>query len=1315
VTTADFAPGSTTGAIAPVRALGFTVGCHAGLNVPDVQVGPTLDWAQLYSRSQTQWIGHTTYGYGDTEIVAYSERLATLFAGNVAAMTRAAKTGAANGAPTSLGAAMRDAKQRYLASTLVISPYDEKILQSWTYYGLPMYSIGEPPIVGTTTTTTDTTTTDTTTTTESAPQGFRTSSLVAAATSGPAIFGDPPLGSGAVPVSIDVSDQLAAPTFDDPDDNPDAGSYYSIDGSIVSAQNRPVQPLVDVAIPGSTTNQFAGFLITGLSSRDLPNTYVPFVSRPTVDNSIDEPRFLAGDVAFPANLQQVTDIGGGQRLLVAAGQWQNVQRLFDRISGELLPRAGNDTDAPRFLDVSGTNIDNVGANGRGVRFDVATDGDATRVVVLFREERTNNWRTLELTGSNGSWFGVAALVNGTADTNAEFFAQSVDAAGNVGITSNKIENFLTIDSNPIIGPVGVTATIDAGGAVGGRFIGDGGTFTIVPSADTTEPATFSIGTGARVPVATQGITIDVVDLGTPPAYKDGVLSLAPGDYLITARFGDGPPTTRFFVIDASGPVLSYSRDTAIWTNPTGSGLVVSANDGSGAGVRDLAVRVTAADAVLQNVTGSDTDGDGVFTAAITPIVVGPGNSARPTVAVTSSDKLDNKTTTTFPLLVDHKGPTVTIEPKSDAWSSTQVDITVTAADTDSGIASVCLTRNAGPCEPIELSGGRYTETIDTQGLTTIGVTATDVVGNETIAEPVSVRIDRTKPTVSVTRNATPSTRGPVTFTVTAADEGSGLATVCVAINGGGCGAVALTNGSFTTAELDIPAGTGTITVRADVADAAGNTNTASASATVDNIAPLVSISPKTTSWSTSPVGITVTASDAESGLASVCLRRNGSTVCGPIALTNGVYTETIPTQGLTSLEVTAADNVGNTKSDSTLVRVDTTAPTVAIRPNDSTWSAGTVEVTLDVADPGGGAASGIASVCVTTTGACVPLNPNSSGGYTTTLTVPTGTAGAPTISATARDVAGNSTTAGPVTVKIDNQAPGLTLGSDQVGTWTNAPVTVTATTDDGTGSGIGVLCLADTCDSTTPKTVVVDPGPGKAIQRTFTATATDMVGNRAAAGPIAVKVDRIAPTATLSVNGLSGIYPVGANVTVTFSCADADSGVARCELLRGTQFLSASGSHQLDTSVPGAASLSVRATDRAGNSFTTASVSVVVGYKVCRDYDPTAAKRVGAAYAITIRLCDANNNTVAAAGITLTALTINGNVDPGPGAPGGSNPSYTFSYSPSTSQFSYTLKTTGLPKGTNNFFFTTLPVPSRNIPMAELQALATNSTPFTLR
>jgi hypothetical protein len=399
--------------------------------------------------------------------------------------------------------------------------------------------------------------------------------------------------------------------------------------------------------------------------------------------------------------------------------------------------------------------------------------------------------------------------------------------------------------------VGITATIEADGNVsGGRYFGDGATFEIVPSEPTTETATFAVGLGEPYTYDPGlGITIDVLPAGSSPTYEEstGVLGLTPGNYLIKARFGDGPSTTRFFVVDGTGPSLSYSRDTSIWTLPTDSGLVVSATD-SGAGVRSLEVNVVDENGTtLQEATGVDPDGDSVFTARLDPTVVDLGAVARPTVTVEAVDEVGNVTTESFQLFVDHAKPLVTVSPKSSLWSDAAVEFTVTASDAESGLASVCLTRNDGTCELI--------------------------------------------------------------------------------------------------------------------------------------------------------------------------------------TLVDGVYTDTIDTEGLTSLEATATDNVGNTNTDSTDIRVDTTAPTVSITPNDTTWRRGEVSVTIDVSDPGGDAASGIASVCITTTGPdCVELLPDAEGNYRTTLTVPADTDGTPIISATATDNADNTTTDGPVTFYIDNKAPVVTLG-----------------------------------------------------------------------------------------------------------------------------------------------------------------------------------------------------------------------------------------------------------------------------------------------
>ncbi len=138
----------------------------------------------------------------------------------------------------------------------------------------------------------------------------------------------------------------------------------------------------------------------------------------------------------------------------------------------------------------------------------------------------------------------------------------------------------------------------------------------------------------------------------------------------------------------------------------------------------------------------------------------------------------------------------------------------------------------------------------------------------------------------------------------------------------------------------------------------------------------------------------------------------------------------------------------------------------------------------------------------------------------------------------------------------------------------------------------------------------------------------------------------------------------------------------------------------------------MRATDTAGNTFTSAATNVFIGYKICLNYNPNSAKNIGSAYAVSITLCETNPPTTS---VTLTALTVDGTNDPGPGAPGGSNPAYTFTLD-GKGAYTYTIKTTGLSKGVHYLYFTAGPVPNRSeLSVTDLQTLATYSTPFTLK
>ena len=107
----------------------FSMGCHAGLSLSDVQItGANSDWAQTSALRGNGWLGNTGYGYGDTAVVALSERLSANVATHIGT--------------TTVGRALVTAKQEYAASLYTITPYDLKVLEEFTYYGLPMFSVG---------------------------------------------------------------------------------------------------------------------------------------------------------------------------------------------------------------------------------------------------------------------------------------------------------------------------------------------------------------------------------------------------------------------------------------------------------------------------------------------------------------------------------------------------------------------------------------------------------------------------------------------------------------------------------------------------------------------------------------------------------------------------------------------------------------------------------------------------------------------------------------------------------------------------------------------------------------------------------------------------------------------------------------------------------------------------------------------------------------------------------------------------------------------------------------------------------------------
>ena len=128
----------------------WSVGCHSGLSASDAAFGNAryqADFPQAVLKQGGNWIGNTGFGYGDSDLIGYSERLSDLFTLMIGRDVRE-PNGAYIGA--SLGGSLARAKREYLKSTGAgsFSVYDEKVLAQATLYGLPFIRVKVPnPVV----------------------------------------------------------------------------------------------------------------------------------------------------------------------------------------------------------------------------------------------------------------------------------------------------------------------------------------------------------------------------------------------------------------------------------------------------------------------------------------------------------------------------------------------------------------------------------------------------------------------------------------------------------------------------------------------------------------------------------------------------------------------------------------------------------------------------------------------------------------------------------------------------------------------------------------------------------------------------------------------------------------------------------------------------------------------------------------------------------------------------------------------------------------------------------------------------------------
>jgi uncharacterized repeat protein (TIGR01451 family) len=345
-----------------------------------------------------------------------------------------------------------------------------------------------------------------------------------------------------------------------------------------------------------------------------------------------------------------------------------------------------------------------------------------------------------------------------------------------------------------------------------------------------------------------------------------------------------------------------------------------------------------------------------------------------------------------------------------------------------------------------------------------------------------------------------------------------------------------------------PAGATTVTFT--VADAAGNSATATTTVTVGDTTP--------PTFSGVPPAMTVEQTDPAGASVTVPMPAANDTVSGSVIVSSNA--PALFSRGVTTVTFTAADAAGNSATATTTVTVvDTTPPT---------FSGVLPPMTVEQAGPSG-------------TAVAVPMptaNDTASGSIAVSSNAPAMfPPGATTVTFIAADAAGNSATATTTVTVVDTTPP----------TFSGVPPPVTVEQASPSGTSVAVPMPVAT-DAVSSSVAVLSNAPAMFPRgaTTVTFTAHDAAGNTATATTTVTVVDTTAPVLAIA-SPQAGAYLHSDVVTMSFAASDAGSGLAAgmpTARLDGAVVANGQGISLLTLAL-GTHSFVLTATDVAGHSW----------------------------------------------------------------------------------------------------------------------------------
>ncbi|WP_380179373.1 Ig-like domain-containing protein [Kalamiella sp. sgz302252] len=444
---------------------------------------------------------------------------------------------------------------------------------------------------------------------------------------------------------------------------------------------------------------------------------------------------------------------------------------------------------------------------------------------------------------DGSWSVTvpAAALSGIANGSYTVTVAGVDANSNP----------VTVDSD-----LAVRTSFPADIIVNSPF-GDG----ILNAAESTVAQTLTGNSGVNFADQAVTVTVDGVDYAAtvdtfsgawsvallPPALEslqDGTANIV---VTVSDSLGNTISSTTPFTVDTAAPAL----DVAV---PGDNGTINSQTQNQPLAVSGTAEAGSTVSVALDGVTYlTAADADGNWSVNVSPSTLQTLADGKYDITVTATDAGGNQTTSRTPITIDTAAPALTVSPISgDGYLNAAehaADLSV-AGTADAGSA-VVVTLNGATYNAVADEGGNWSVSVPAadvgalpDGAYSVNVQATDSAGNTTATtQPLQVvAAAASQPTITVAPftgdgvldGAEKDLNQLVTGTTTNVQAGQ---TVTVTLNGGQYTGTVQADGSWSVlvpaaAYYELPDGPQNLTV--NVADAAGNTATASSGYTIDD-------------------------------------------------------------------------------------------------------------------------------------------------------------------------------------------------------------------------------------------------------------------------------------------------------------------------------------------------------------------------------------------------------------------------------------------------------------------------------------------------